>query len=157
MLLLLLLSRFSCVRLCVTLETAAHQAPPSLGFSRQEHWIWLNNLSTVIITRYNYKYFFPIMSFNGFDSSYTASLRLSYEGVVFSFARVCVQVEFFLEESLCINESSSSWNVCWSMFIDPSAAAAAAKSLHSFLVKSFFFLVFNFGWTGSLLLGVGFL
>ena len=38
MLLLLLLSRFSRVRLCVTPETAAHQAPPSLGFSRQEHW-----------------------------------------------------------------------------------------------------------------------
>ena len=36
--LLLLLSRFSCVRLCVTPETAAHQAPPSLGLSRQEHW-----------------------------------------------------------------------------------------------------------------------
>jgi len=38
MLLLLLLSRFSRVRLCVTPEMAAHQAPPSLGFSRQEHW-----------------------------------------------------------------------------------------------------------------------
>jgi len=38
LLLLLLLSRFSRVRLCVTPETAAHQAPPSLGFSRQEHW-----------------------------------------------------------------------------------------------------------------------
>ena len=38
MLLLLLLSRFSLVRLCATPETAAHQAPPSLGFSRQEHW-----------------------------------------------------------------------------------------------------------------------
>ena len=37
-LLLLLLSRFSRVRLCATPETAAHQAPPSLGFSRQEHW-----------------------------------------------------------------------------------------------------------------------
>ena len=35
-LLLLLLSRFSPVRLCATPETAAHQAPPSLGFSRQE-------------------------------------------------------------------------------------------------------------------------
>ena len=35
---LLLLSRFSRVRLCVTTETAAHQAPPSLGFSRQAHW-----------------------------------------------------------------------------------------------------------------------
>ena len=36
--LLLLLSRFSCVGLCATPETAAHQAPLSLGFSRQEHW-----------------------------------------------------------------------------------------------------------------------
>ena len=35
---LLLLSRFSRVRLCVTPQTAAHQASPSLGFSRQEHW-----------------------------------------------------------------------------------------------------------------------
>ena len=38
LLLLLLLSRLSRVRLCATPETAAHQAPPSLGFSRQEHW-----------------------------------------------------------------------------------------------------------------------
>ena len=36
--LLLLLSRFSHVWLCATPEMAAHQAPPSLGFSRQEHW-----------------------------------------------------------------------------------------------------------------------
>ena len=36
--LLLLLSRFSRVWLCATPWTAAHQAPPSLGFSRQEHW-----------------------------------------------------------------------------------------------------------------------
>ena len=36
--LLLLLSHFSRVWLCATPETAAHQAPPSLGFSRQEHW-----------------------------------------------------------------------------------------------------------------------
>ena len=35
---LLLLSRFSRVRLCATPQTAAHQAPMSLGFSRQEHW-----------------------------------------------------------------------------------------------------------------------
>ena len=35
--LLLLLSRFSRVRLCATPEKAVHQAPLSLGFSRQEH------------------------------------------------------------------------------------------------------------------------
>ena len=45
-LLLLLLSHFSRVWLCVTPEMAAHQAPPSLGFSTQEHisfsnaWKW---------------------------------------------------------------------------------------------------------------------
>ena len=36
--LLLLVSCFSRVQLCATPETAAHQAPPSLRFSRQEHW-----------------------------------------------------------------------------------------------------------------------
>ena len=38
LLLLLLLNHFSRVRLCATPQTAAHQAPLSLGFSRQEHW-----------------------------------------------------------------------------------------------------------------------
>ena len=37
-LLLLLLSRFSRVWLLATPWTAAHQAPLSMGFSRQEHW-----------------------------------------------------------------------------------------------------------------------
>ena len=39
-LLLLLLSRFSLsrVRLLATPWTAAYQAPPSMGFSRQEYW-----------------------------------------------------------------------------------------------------------------------
>ena len=36
--LLLLVSCFSCVWHRVTPQTAAQQAPPSLGFSRQEHW-----------------------------------------------------------------------------------------------------------------------
>ena len=36
--LLLLLTHFSCVWLCATPYMAAHQAPQSLGFSRQEHW-----------------------------------------------------------------------------------------------------------------------
>ena len=34
----LLLHHFSRGRLCVTPEMAAHQSPPSLGFSMQEHW-----------------------------------------------------------------------------------------------------------------------
>ena len=38
LMLLLLLNRFSHVQLCATPEMAAHQAPPSLGFSRQKDW-----------------------------------------------------------------------------------------------------------------------
>ena len=38
LLLLLLLSHFGCVRLCATPQMAVHQAPLSLGFSRQEYW-----------------------------------------------------------------------------------------------------------------------
>ena len=37
-LLLLLLSHFSRVRLLATPWTAAYQAPPPMGFSRQEYW-----------------------------------------------------------------------------------------------------------------------
>ena len=33
-----MISYFSRVRLCVTLWTVAHQAPLSMGFSRQEQW-----------------------------------------------------------------------------------------------------------------------
>ena len=38
LLLLVLLSHFSCVRLCVTLRTADCKAPVSMEFSRQEYW-----------------------------------------------------------------------------------------------------------------------
>ena len=47
LLLLLLLSSFSRVRLCATPEMAAHQAPPSLGFSRKEHWNSVHNPSAI--------------------------------------------------------------------------------------------------------------
>ena len=48
LLLLLLLSRFSHIQLCAIPQTAAHQAPPSLGFSRQEHWSGLPFPSPVL-------------------------------------------------------------------------------------------------------------
>ena len=40
-LLLLLLSRFSCFRLCATPETAAHQVPLSLGFLQARTLEWV--------------------------------------------------------------------------------------------------------------------
>ena len=35
------MNSLSCVRLFVTPWTVAYQAPPSMGFSRQEYWIGL--------------------------------------------------------------------------------------------------------------------
>ena len=57
MLLLLLLSHFSRVRLCATPEMAAHQAPPSLGFSRQEHWSGLLGIQFVKLNIFTYVWF----------------------------------------------------------------------------------------------------
>ena len=48
----MLLSHFSRVQLCATPETAAHQAPPSLGFFRQEHWSGLPFPSPIISKMY---------------------------------------------------------------------------------------------------------
>ena len=44
-------SRFSHVQLCATPETAAHQAPPSLGFSRQEHWSTVHYSALTLIVQ----------------------------------------------------------------------------------------------------------
>ena len=54
-LLLLLLSCFSRVRLCVTPWTAAYQASPSMGFFRQEHWsgLPLPSCKTPLVDRYS--------------------------------------------------------------------------------------------------------
>ena len=54
---MLLLSRFSRVRLCVTPWTAAYQASPSMGFSRQEHWSGLPfpslNMCVCVLNRFS--------------------------------------------------------------------------------------------------------
>ena len=49
---LLLLSRFSHVRLCATPWTAAYQAPLSMGFSRQEYWSGVPLPSPIHLTIY---------------------------------------------------------------------------------------------------------
>ena len=55
LLLLLLLSRFSHVPLSVTPWTAAHQAPLSLGFFRQEYWSGLPFPSPIVLISHSSK------------------------------------------------------------------------------------------------------
>ena len=62
--LLLLLSHFSRVRLCATPQTAAHQAPPSLGFSRQEHWSGLpfpSPMHACMLSRFSHVRFYATL------------------------------------------------------------------------------------------------
>ena len=58
LLLLLLLSHFSYVRLCATPQMAGHQAPPSLGFSKQEHWSGVPLPSLTYIWAFIYIYIY---------------------------------------------------------------------------------------------------
>ena len=46
----------SCVRLFVTPWTAAYQAPPSMGFSRQEYWTGVPSPSPIYVFIYIYIY-----------------------------------------------------------------------------------------------------
>ena len=74
--LLLLLSHFSCVRLCATPWTAAHQAPPSMGFSRQEYWSGLPLPSPYMSHSYVQKFLKNWMSINRFI--HECFIRISY-------------------------------------------------------------------------------
>jgi len=57
LLLLLLLSHFSYVRLCMTPWMAVHQSPLSTGFSRQEYWSGLPFPS--LINPWDWQYYHP--------------------------------------------------------------------------------------------------
>ena len=62
---LLLLSHFSHVWLCATPWIAAYQAPPSMGFSRQEYWSadWCTYLKTIHGTIFSTAVIFKANSF----------------------------------------------------------------------------------------------
>ena len=49
------LRRFSCVQLCATLWTVAHQAPLSMGFSKQEYWSVLPCPPQSVVLQYKIK------------------------------------------------------------------------------------------------------
>ena len=50
---------FSRVRLIVTPWTAAYQAPPSMGFSRQEYWSGVPSIKIAIVAKYSH-YSMPV-------------------------------------------------------------------------------------------------
>ena len=91
--LLLLLGRFSCVQVCATPWTAAYQALPSMGFSRQEYWNGvplpspeeISSLSLSVV----FLCFFALITEEGFLISPCYSLELciqTLKSFLFSFA-----------------------------------------------------------------------
>ena len=52
-----MLSHFSRVRLCATPWIAAYQAPPSMGFSKQEYWSGVPLPSPIYIYMYSHDWF----------------------------------------------------------------------------------------------------
>ena len=53
----------SCVRLLVTPWTAAYQAPPSMGFARQEYWSGVPLLSPSLMYTHSFMFWRPGFSF----------------------------------------------------------------------------------------------
>ena len=91
--LLLLLSHFSHVRLCVTPQRAAHQAPLFLGFSRQEHWNGLPFPSPMQQVKISIDlYLFPLLK-----NSNTPNVRLQ---MILSGVPCSVPVQCFLIQAL---------------------------------------------------------
>ena len=84
--LLLLLSRFSRVRLYATPQMAAHQALLSLGFSRQEHW---SGGFTVWIYRNLFNQFPFDRHFKGFQTFTTAN-NATINYLDFSHVNICL-------------------------------------------------------------------
>ena len=99
-----MLSRFSRVQLCVTPWTAAHQAPLSLGFSRQEYWSglpfpspevaisrcklvytgWINNKVLSYSTGNYIQY--PVINHNGKEYENNTSLLITILIIILSLA-----------------------------------------------------------------------
>ena len=87
---------FSRVRLCVTPWTAAYQAPPSMGFSRQEYWSGVplpfpSCLSSLLLNLHNEFLFSGVIYFSSklLDSLYlldsNSRLKLSFPSFVHFF------------------------------------------------------------------------
>ena len=67
----------SCVQLFATAWTAAYQAPPSMGYSRQEHWSGLPLLSRVTLLQ-SLIIYWTIHLINYFKSSHHFRWRVSH-------------------------------------------------------------------------------
>ena len=65
----------SCVRLLVTPWTAAHQAPPSMGFSRQEYWSGVPLPSPYCLVRFHLRLNIPFMLTLSSEGSLVSHLR----------------------------------------------------------------------------------
>ena len=74
LLLLLLLNRFSRVQLFAILWTTAHQAPLSMGFSRQKHWSGLPFPSPGYLPNLGIKPGFPALKADSLSSEPPGSL-----------------------------------------------------------------------------------
>ena len=112
----------SFVRLCTMPETAAHQAPPSLGFSRQEHWSKLPFPSPMHESE-KWKWSCSVMS--TFSDSMDCSLPGSSIHEIFQ-ARVleCGAIGFSIGIILRLIKMKHNKGLLWLMEGDPHGSSA---------------------------------
>ena len=87
-----MLSHFSRVQLCATPRTAAHQAPSSTGFSRQEYQSWMPFPSPPVLFR---SYIFYV-----FEQNYTDINSSSYSHAeYFSLLKILCVLAIYLSHT----------------------------------------------------------
>ena len=120
--LLLLLSHFSCIRLCVTPQVAAHQASLSLRFSRREYWNGLpfpSPMHAGMLSRFSRVQLYDPMDSSPPGSSVPGILQArTLEWVAISFFNACMHAKLLQP---------------WPTLCDPTDSSPPGSSVHGIL------------------------
>ena len=101
------LSCFSCVQLFVTLWATAHQAPLSMGFSRQEYWSGLPFLTLIYILYYTYNIIY-IYIYNIIHYTYTLGFAKKFVHVLLYHLREKHE-QLFDQPNTCVYMNMCVW------------------------------------------------
>ena len=122
--LLLLLSHFSRIQLCATPQTAVQQAPPCLGFSRQEYWSGLpfpSPMHACMLSRFSRVQLHATLWIAAHQAPLSTgfSRQEYWSGVPFAMVTFCFKDEStaaclrLMEMIMQERTGTPGWNNCW--------------------------------------------
>ena len=101
------------VRLLSTPWTAAYQAPPSMGFSRQEYWSGVPSPYVLIILLFSGYFVIPFFPFDLFVIWFSVVGMLRFFYLLCIFYSFCFVVPWCLHKTTYLLQSILSWWQVW--------------------------------------------